>query len=106
MRPALGIVVLYNAFFNLNEQPFNLTPDPKFIYLSSMHQEALMHMLYGVEEKKGFMLITGPIGTGKTTLTRALLEQVEGRAAVALITNTCSMTSNCSRPLLWNSVCP
>ena len=79
---------MYNVFFNLNEQPFNLTPDPKFIYLSPMHQEALMHMLYGVEEKKGFMLITGPIGTGKTTLTRALLEQVEGRADVALITNT------------------
>lgn len=79
---------MYNSFFRFNEQPFNLTPDPKFVYLSPGHEEALQHMIYGVEERKGFILITGHIGAGKTTLTRLLMDHLDGQAHTALIFNT------------------
>ena len=79
---------MYNAFFNFQEAPFSITPDPRFIYLSPGHQEAFEHMLYGVEEKKGFILISGDIGAGKTTLTRLLLDRLDDTVKVALIFNT------------------
>ncbi len=79
---------MYRQFFKLQDQPFNLTPDPRFIYLSPGHQEALEHMIYGVENRKGFILITGNIGAGKTTLTRLLMDHLDGRAETALIFNT------------------
>lgn len=79
---------MYNSFFKFQEQPFNLTPDPKFVYLSSAHQETLEHMIYGVEQRKGFILITGSIGTGKTTLTRLLMDHLDGKVQTALIFNT------------------
>lgn len=79
---------MYNEFFNFDEQPFSLTPDPRFIYLSPGHREALDHMLYGIEERKGFVLMSGDIGAGKTTLTRLLMDRLEGQAHTALIFNT------------------
>ena len=79
---------MYNSFFNFNEQPFNLTPDPRFIYLSPGHQDALEHMIYGIDQRKGFVLITGQIGAGKTTLTRLLIDDLEGKAQTAMIFNT------------------
>ncbi|MEW5723761.1 MAG: AAA family ATPase [Thermodesulfobacteriota bacterium] len=79
---------MYNTFFNFKQEPFNLTPDPKFVYLSPGHQSALEHMLYGVDQKKGFVLISGDIGAGKTTMTRLLLDNLEGKAQTALIFNT------------------
>ena len=79
---------MYESFFQLDEAPFNLTPDPRFIYLSPGHQEALEHMIYGVEQRKGFVLIAGDIGAGKTTLTRLLLDRLNGKARTALIFNT------------------
>jgi general secretion pathway protein A len=79
---------LYEEFFQFKEQPFSLTPDPRFIYLSPGHQEALEHMLYGVKQRRGFILVSGNIGAGKTTLTRLLIDQLEDQAQVALIFNT------------------
>lgn len=58
---------MFEGFFGLTEHPFNLTPDPRFLFLSESHQEALSHLRYGIEHRKGFVLITGEVGTGKTT---------------------------------------
>jgi len=67
---------MYEKFFNLKEKPFNLTPDPNFLYLGESHREALAHLVYGVRERKGFMVMTGEVGTGKTTLLHALLRSL------------------------------
>lgn len=79
---------MYLPFFNLREPPFNLTPDPHFLFLSSQHEEALSHLLYGIHERKGFVEITGEVGTGKTVLCRALLEQIDDSVSTALIFNS------------------
>ena len=79
---------MYNSFFNFDEQPFSLTPDPRFIYLSQGHREALEHMIYGIEERKGFVMVAGDVGAGKTTLTRLLLQKIGDRARTAMIFNT------------------
>ncbi|MBW1914116.1 MAG: AAA family ATPase [Deltaproteobacteria bacterium] len=79
---------MYTAFFGLKENPFNLTPDPKYLYLSLFHKEALDHLLYGINERKGFIVITGGIGTGKTTLCRVLLNSLETGTRSALIFNS------------------
>ncbi len=78
---------MYESFYGLRENPFNLTPDPKYLFLSHSHREAMGHMRYGVEQRKGFILITGGIGTGKTTLCRTFLNDVSGSAQSALIFN-------------------
>ena len=64
---------MYQDYFGFQEMPFNITPDPKFLYLSQFHNEALQHLKYGIEEKKGFIVLTGEVGCGKTTLCRRLL---------------------------------
>lgn len=79
---------MYLSFFNLREPPFNLTPDPRFLFLSSQHEETLSHLLYGIHERKGFIEITGEVGTGKTMLCRALLEQLDPSVSTALIFNS------------------
>lgn len=79
---------MYYTFFNFVEQPFNLTPDPKFVYLSPGHQSAFEHMLFGVEQKKGFVMISGAVGAGKTTLTRLFLDHIGDTTKTALIFNT------------------
>jgi general secretion pathway protein A len=79
---------VYRRFFNLRESPFNLTPDPRFLFLSAQHEEALTHLLYGIYERKGFIEITGEVGTGKTVLCRALLERLDKTVATALIFNS------------------
>jgi general secretion pathway protein A len=79
---------MYLDFFGLNEKPFGLTPDPKFLFFSEKHREALDHLLYGIHQKEGFVLISGDTGTGKTTLCRALLERLDPReVSTALILN-------------------
>jgi general secretion pathway protein A len=70
---------MYAAYFGLREPPFAITPDPAYVYLSRHHREALAHLLYGTGENGGFVQLTGEVGTGKTTLVRALLEQRLGR---------------------------
>ena len=78
---------MYEKFYNLNEKPFNVTPDPRFLYLGEHHQEALAHLIYGISERKGFIVITGEVGTGKTTLIHTLLEKLEKNIQTALIFN-------------------
>ena len=78
---------MYETYFGLKENPFTLSPDPRYLYLSPQHREALNCLLYGIEERKGFMVVTGGIGTGKTTLCRSLLAGFDGATASALIFN-------------------
>ena len=76
---------MYTTFFGFKEHPFNLTPDPRYLYLSRYHREALDHLLYGINQRKGFIAITGGVGTGKTTLCRALLDHLDASTKSALI---------------------
>jgi general secretion pathway protein A len=78
---------MYLSFFGLNEKPFAITPDPRYLYLSERHAEALAHLLYGVNESGGFIQLTGEVGTGKTTVVRTLLSRVPHHADVAVILN-------------------
>src|SRR5215467_7414157 len=78
---------MYTAFFGLNEKPFAITPDPRYLYLSERHAEALAHLLYGINEAGGFVQLTGEVGTGKTTIVRSLLAQTPKNAEIALILN-------------------
>ena len=78
---------MYEAFYGLREKPFNLTPDPKFLYLSEKHKEAFAHLLYGIKNRSGFVMLTGEIGTGKTTICRNLLSQLDSDTELAFIFN-------------------
>jgi general secretion pathway protein A len=78
---------MYLSFFGLNEKPFAITPDPRYLFLSERHAEALAHLLYGINEAGGFVQLTGEVGTGKTTTIRSLLAQTPKNAEVALILN-------------------
>ena len=78
---------MYAGYFGLSENPFSITPDPRFLFLSARHAEALAHLLYGITESGGFIQLTGEVGTGKTTLTRSLLNQLPPDVDVALILN-------------------
>jgi len=78
---------MYTSFFALNEQPFAITPDPRYLYLSERHTEALAHLAYGISEAGGFIQLTGEVGTGKTTVLRSLLQQLPPHCDVALILN-------------------
>ena len=69
---------MYETFYGLKENPFNVTPNPDYLYLGESHREALAQLLYGVREKKGFIVITGEVGTGKTTLLHYLLDKLDG----------------------------
>lgn len=78
---------MFEKYFGLSENPFNLTPDPKYLYFSEVHKEALSHLKYGIDEKKGFILVTGEVGAGKTTLCRVLLTTLPDTIKTALILN-------------------
>ena len=79
---------MYLNFYGLKENPFNVTSDPDFLYLSHTHKEALNHLLYGINQRKGFIEVTGEIGAGKTTLCRALLKQLDSKTRTSLIFNS------------------
>jgi len=79
---------MYRDFFGLKEKPFNVTSDPNFLFLSRVHKEAFAHLLYGIKERKGFLVITGEIGAGKTTICRALLSQLDKNVKSAFIFNS------------------
>jgi general secretion pathway protein A len=78
---------MYASFFGLSEKPFAITPDPRYLFMSERHAEALAHLLYGITEAGGFIQLTGEVGTGKTTIVRSLLERMPGHADVAVILN-------------------
>lgn len=78
---------MYESYFDLKEKPFSLTPDPEFLFLSESHQKALDHLLYGLESGEGFIVVTGDIGVGKTTVCRALLSRLSDRFTTSLIVN-------------------
>lgn len=82
---------MYKKFYNFTEKPFNATPDSKFFFASNKHTEALNSLIYAINERKGFIVITGEIGAGKTTVSRtlqALLSNIDRETKIALITNT------------------
>src|SRR4030095_15005644 len=79
---------MYLTFYGLSEKPFNATPDPKFLYMSPGHREALAQLLYGTLERKGFIVLTGKVGTGKTTLLHALRQRLSGQSAIAFVVNS------------------
>ena len=78
---------MYLEYYGLTEPPFDITPNPRFLFYSAKHREAFNHLLYGIRERKGFVQLTGEVGAGKTTLCRAMLEALEGQFATALILN-------------------
>jgi general secretion pathway protein A len=78
---------VYLDYYGLTEPPFDITPNPRFLFYSAKHREAFNHVLYGIRERKGFVQITGEVGAGKTTLCRAMLEELDDSYATALILN-------------------
>ncbi len=78
---------MYLEFYGLRQAPFDITPNPRFLFHSAKHREAFNHLLYGIRERKGFVQLTGEVGAGKTTLCRALLEQLDTSFSTALILN-------------------
>jgi len=82
---------MYEAHFGLREAPFPLTPDPRFLWLSETHREGLATLIYGIERRKGFLLLTGEVGSGKTTLLRAALDRLPATVDVGLLLNTAEL---------------
>jgi len=78
---------VYLEYYGLTEPPFDITPNPRFLFYGAKHREAFNHLLYGIRERKGFVQMTGEVGAGKTTLCRAMLEQLDDHFATALILN-------------------
>ena len=78
---------MYRKFFGLKRDPFSIAPDPRYLFMSERHREALAHLVYGLEGGGGFVLLTGEIGAGKTTVCRCFLEQVPRRCNVAYVLN-------------------
>jgi len=92
---------MYTAFYRLNERPFELTPDLRFLYLSPKHREALAHLTYGIAERKVFVQLTGEVGTGKTLMLDALVHGLDATTRVARITNTTISRMDLLRVLAW-----
>ncbi len=78
---------MYTAFYGLREKPFSLTPNPRFLFLAESHREALAHLLYGLEQGEGFIVVSGEVGTGKTTICRTLLERLGVETELAFLFN-------------------
>jgi general secretion pathway protein A len=79
---------MYESYYGLSENPFRMTPDSRYFYASSRHQDALNHMIYAIEDHRGFVVITGEIGSGKTTLSRVLFQKLSASTKTAIIRNT------------------
>jgi len=80
---------IYNAYFGFSENPFNISPDPEFLYRSAQHEEALVNLIYGVRSRKGFIVLTGEVGTGKTTMLECLRDYLDSqRIEFAFIFNS------------------
>src|SRR5574338_66173 len=80
---------MYNAFFGFTQNPFNMSPDPSFLFRSTQHEEALANLIYGVQSRKGFIVLTGEVGTGKTTMLECLRDYLEAqRVEFAFVFNS------------------
>src|SRR5918912_1115485 len=79
LRGHAFVSFMYKAFFGLRENPFSLSPDPTFLYRSPQHEEALANLIYGVQSRKGFVVLTGEVGTGKTTMLECLRDYLESQ---------------------------
>ncbi len=79
--------MIYLSFFGFNEEPFGVTPDPKFLYMSKGHEEAISHLRFGIEQSRGFIMLTGEIGSGKTTIIRYLLGTLDGNTHTSMVLN-------------------
>ncbi len=91
---------MYCEFYGFREKPFNITPNPRFIFLSKNHREAFAHLLYGIDNHAGFIELTGEVGTGKTTVLRTLFEQLDERGVrTALIFNPCLSAQDLMRSI-------
>ncbi len=91
---------MYEQFYGFREAPFNITPDPRFLFFSDRHREAFNHILFGIRERKGFIQVTGEVGAGKTTLCRAILDELGPGYVTALVLNPCLTSSQLLRTLL------
>ena len=91
---------MYLEFYNLREFPFNITPDPRFLYFAQHHKEAYDHLMYGIQNRKGFIELTGEVGSGKTTLCRAVLANLGKDVETALILNPSLTESQLLRAML------
>ncbi len=91
---------MYLEFFKLKESPFNITPDPHYLFFSRQHREAYDHVMYGIRERKGFIQLTGEVGSGKTTLCRAVLSELGHTVQTALILNPCLTEAQLMRAIL------
>jgi general secretion pathway protein A len=91
---------MYNEFYGFRESPFNITPDPRFLFFSDRHREAFNHILFGIRERKGFIQVTGEVGAGKTTVCRAILEELGDKVRTALILNPCLTSKQLLRAIL------
>ena len=79
------MVPVYSSHFGFSEAPFNITADPMFLYLSASHQEGLAQLMYGINARRGFIVLTGEVGTGKSTLIQALLRNLTEATHTALV---------------------
>ena len=91
---------MYLDFYRLKEPPFNITPDPHYLFFSRQHREAYDHVMYGIRERKGFIQLTGEVGSGKTTLCRAVLAELGQNVQTALILNPCLTEAQLMRAIL------
>ncbi len=91
---------MYNDFYGFRESPFNITPDPRFLFFSDKHREAFNHVLFGIRERKGFIQITGEVGAGKTTVCRAILAELGPSYKTALILNPMLTSTQLMRTVL------
>lgn len=91
---------MYLPYYRLLEPPFNVTPDPRFLFFSAQHQEAYNHLLFGIHQRKGFIALTGEVGAGKTTICRKLLEELGPACKTALILNPCLTATQLLRAIV------
>ncbi|MGH9399151.1 MAG: ExeA family protein, partial [Thermoanaerobaculia bacterium] len=91
---------MYNEFYGFREAPFNITPDPRFLFFSDKHREAFNHILFGIRERKGFIQVTGEVGAGKTTVCRAILAELGDTCKTALILNPTLTSTQLFRAIL------
>ena len=92
---------MYTEFYGFSERPFDVNPDPKFLHLTGCHRETLASMLYGIRERRGFLAVTGEVGTGKTTLVNALLNSLDDKVKTAYIFRKCITVHELLRAILY-----